>query len=373
MAQRLRVLEFYSGIGAMHHALKEAEVPADVLACFDINTSANSVYSYNFSKTKKARVEQRNIQNLTLEDYEKLNVDAYLMSPPCQPFTRQGLQRGSEDARSESFLYMINIIDQLQTKPNYIFVENVKGFEVSDTRETLVTCLSKHGYSFQEFLLSPLQFDVPNSRLRYYMLAKRAPLSFPVSVEQGVIDYIPLHSMTKRKDEIHAAANEQSKSTHCDAYGQASRTLAEFLEVLSEEEESKHLVPLGLLCEKGEVADIVKPTDGRTCCFTKGYGHFIKGTGSLLQLADDDTRTTFLDHRPDCGTHDNTNCPLRKLRIRYFTPREIARLHCFPDTMGFPPGMTSQQCYRLLGNSMNVHVVAELFKYLFADVLHKNT
>ena len=31
---------------------------------------------------------------------------------------------------------------------------------------------------FQEFLLTPLQFGIPNSRLRYYLIAKRSPLKF---------------------------------------------------------------------------------------------------------------------------------------------------------------------------------------------------
>jgi site-specific DNA-cytosine methylase len=34
---RLRVLEFFSGIGGMHFSLALSGVPADVLAAFDIN------------------------------------------------------------------------------------------------------------------------------------------------------------------------------------------------------------------------------------------------------------------------------------------------------------------------------------------------
>ena len=34
------------------------------------------------------------------------------MSPPCQPFTRQGKQSGALDNRSHSFLSLIEIIPQ---------------------------------------------------------------------------------------------------------------------------------------------------------------------------------------------------------------------------------------------------------------------
>lgn len=52
------------------------------------------------------------------------------MSPPCQPYTRIGLQQGSVDARAKSFLHLLNVLGEMEHKPRYILVENVKGFEV---------------------------------------------------------------------------------------------------------------------------------------------------------------------------------------------------------------------------------------------------
>jgi tRNA (cytosine38-C5)-methyltransferase len=51
-------------------------------------------------------------------------------------------------------------------------------------------------------------------------------------------------------------------------------------------------------------------------------------------------------------------------RLRYFTPREVARLHGFPDSFGFPEGTGERQKYQQLGNSLNVLVVARLLRYL---------
>ncbi|RKP15146.1 S-adenosyl-L-methionine-dependent methyltransferase [Piptocephalis cylindrospora] len=97
----LRVLEFYSGIGGMWGA-------------FDINTTANEVYRHNFPQSRL---------------HQKQAADMYLMSPPCQPYTRLGNQQGSLDPRAKSFIYLLDIIGQLNQPPRYILVENVKGFE----------------------------------------------------------------------------------------------------------------------------------------------------------------------------------------------------------------------------------------------------
>lgn len=46
--QRLRVLEFYSGIGGMHAALKLASPDSEVVCAFEISDVANRVYQHNY-------------------------------------------------------------------------------------------------------------------------------------------------------------------------------------------------------------------------------------------------------------------------------------------------------------------------------------
>ena len=59
---------------------------------------------------------------------------------------------------------------------------------------------------------------------------------------------------------------------------------------------------------------------------------------------------------------------LEPLRLRYFSPGELLRLFGFgagsrPFT--WPAGVTTKSKYRLIGNSVNVHVVADLIDYFF--------
>ena len=93
------------------------------------------------------------------------------------------------------------IISEMRSPPNYILMENVQGFETSHTRNEFTEMLQRVGYSYQEFLLSPNQFGVPNSRLRYYLLAKKKPLAFalrlakqPSSDAHVLIDFLALSS-----------------------------------------------------------------------------------------------------------------------------------------------------------------------------------
>lgn len=137
----------------------------------DINTVANEVYKHNFPNTDLLN---RNIQTVSVNEIEKLEVNTILMSPPCQPFTRNGNLLGEHDARTESFLYIISILQKMNGI-KYILMENVKGFECSSVRNLFIERLKECNFVYQEFLLCPSNFGIPNSRLRYYCLATKQP------------------------------------------------------------------------------------------------------------------------------------------------------------------------------------------------------
>ena len=47
--KQIRALEFYSGIGGMHYAMKRVlDDEVAVVGAFDINTTVNSIYRHNF-------------------------------------------------------------------------------------------------------------------------------------------------------------------------------------------------------------------------------------------------------------------------------------------------------------------------------------
>ncbi|KAL8499307.1 hypothetical protein ACS0TY_022328 [Phlomoides rotata] len=361
-----RVLEFYSGIGGLRYSLAKAGVDAVVVEAFDINDVANDVYEHNFGH----RPHQGNIQTLSAVNLDSYEADAWLLSPPCQPYTRQGLQKGSADARASSFLKILELIPQNSRPPVMLFVENVVGFEKSDTHEKMITMLQENHFDVQEFILSPLQFGVPYSRPRYFCLAKRRPLSFQNARFNNALTWAPGPILGYEESKV--TSEEAESHAYWNKLLETCRPIQDFLELgevvpessiseISKDTEVgnlsvakplyQYLVPSNLVERWGSAMDIVFPESKRCCCFTKSYFRYVKGTGSLLATIP--------------GKMKNEKSSLQEHCLRYFTPREVANLHSFPEDFQFPEHVSLRQRYALLGNSLSVGVVAPLLRYLF--------
>ncbi|GFR68792.1 tRNA (Cytosine-5-)-methyltransferase [Elysia marginata] len=374
--RRLRVLELYSGIGGMHWSLRESGVGYEIVMAVDINTTANKIYSHNFPNVNLVSF---GLEKLTLKKLESLDINTILMSPPCQPFTRVGKKGDCNDVRTQSFLHLLGLIKQMKKKPTYILVENVKGFDTSQTRDLLMECLTSCGYTYQEFLLTPLQFGIPNCRLRYYLVAKSCG-SFRFRTRSQVLTEMPrvcnlseaADECVDRKTSIPSVADGVSHSSspdpvishsspalstddegshshvsniNCnsqnnislacqkdshvsgpalkkakrnpeqvlvgteelDAYvkefrdagrimryceeeekfvTEGSKPLSKFMETLCEDDLDQYL-----LSDKElrffVVMDIVFPALKKSICFTKRYGHYVEGAGSVVQMCTD--------------------------------------------------------------------------------------
>ncbi|RAL44259.1 hypothetical protein DM860_015619 [Cuscuta australis] len=372
-----RALEFYSGIGGMRYSLIEAAVNAVVVEAFDINDVANDVYEHNF----RHRPHQGNIQTLSAADLDGHRADAWLLSPPCQPYTRQGLQKGSKDARAASFLKILELIPDVAMPPLFLFVENVVGFEKSDTHDKMMEILEKHEFVTQEFILSPLQFGIPYSRPRYYCLAKRKPLTFRSTKHDNQLLWNPGAFLWQ--DENTTFNDDDQSQEYWEELLQHCQPIENFLEWKSSANECKsklfcslaannsenadsddadngldsdfsneYVVPTSLVDRWGDAMDIVFPYSKRCCCFTKSYYRYVKGTGSLLATKQGNIKN---------------KASLKDLCLRYFTPREVANLHSFPADFKFPQHVSLRQRYALFGNSLSVGVVAPLLRYLFTE------
>jgi tRNA (cytosine38-C5)-methyltransferase len=162
-------------------------------------------------------------------------------------------------------------------------------------------------------------------------------------------------SATKRMKTFQEIENHNENQLHTDNPNGLYMYLED--EAKGEEYFRQFLVPESLVKKKGLLFDIVKKEDNRSCCFTKAYGRFVEGTGSVLQTASPDQVTKPIT--------DNES--VLQLKLRFFTPREVASLHGFPPEFSFPSDLTTRQMYQLLGNSLNVLVVAELIKYLLRN------
>uniref|UniRef100_A0A1I8HR47 tRNA (cytosine(38)-C(5))-methyltransferase n=2 Tax=Macrostomum lignano TaxID=282301 RepID=A0A1I8HR47_9PLAT len=428
-----RVAEFFSGIGGMHCALQllrqlvggEREFSYRIAGAFDVNNIANSVYERNFPGV---RVCTASLDSIGLARVRALAANLWLMSPPCQPFSRLGNRRGLDDARCRPLLRLLKVLASLpdDERPSRLLLENVQGFEASPAAERLLECLNKCGYEYRQLLLSPLQFSVPNSRLRFYLLAWR-----PGAPEPAAARLLPANCLIDRPP---SAATSQpllpscccpvcsgrlqpgqlTHDSHLRCYRPFARPLSDYLSPGADAEPELYLTSRQLE-QFFPVLDIRQPRSRATCCFTKGYGKRVEGTGSVLQtrrlafgkpshdrvkagacpprthgevshadsaaaaidascsslapddLSDDDINNgEFVDSAGGSGDAETMQAYAESLGLRYLSAAEVAGLMHFPPGYSFSTSLclSRRQAYQLLGNSVNVLVIAHLLSYL---------
>jgi tRNA (cytosine38-C5)-methyltransferase len=307
-----RVIEFFCGIGGLHYSFAYSMQKGLVVQAYDISEVTNQTYQHNFGFCPSTS----GIDCLTPEMIEPFRANVWLMSPPCQPFVRGGKHLDTDDGRSKGLLNLIAILPKLQLPPQYVFVENVVLFEQSKSRELLINTLDGLGYDLMEFLISSSQFGVPNDRQRYYLCARNPGLG---KVRRRYLDGpVTFHSTWPLFSE----------------HIQSNITLEKYLEDLSPQEEEIYLVPSNWLTTRhGFRFEIAYPTSTKTGAFTKSYAtRYVIGTGAYLA-----TRECS-----DWKFEDPES--LEGLRLRLFTPKEIARLHSFPvdETVNAFPGHTEK-------------------------------
>ena len=425
--RHLRAVEFYCGVGGLHYSLLRARPDAKVVAAFDINPNGNDVYEHNFG----VRPSQKNIYGLPVASFDRLDAGLWLLSPPCQPFTRQGHRKDKDDGRSQSFLRLLrDVVPELDKPPTHVLVENVVGFETSETRADAIAVFHRLGYDTREFMLTPRMFGVPYSRPRYFLLAKksaaaaggggwsdgdwgewlashscgpidghgcgpiRAPPPSRLSghrewVPRGASCVLPAEFEGDTKAEFDArhraigrvgdkeAGRPKPNPADNPLYGYPVALVGAFLDGSGNDEDGSRDVNEGSADVFREYAvaerdvkiglgavDVVCRTSYKCNCFTKSYGKYVKGTGSMVtdKLVDKDAWDGTV---ASGGAHEGAEGG--GVRLRYFTEGEIARMHSFPSDFSFPAGVTRQQRYALLGNSLSVACVAPLIDHLLND------
>lgn len=374
-------LEFFSGIGGLHYAFMRAAHPdARMLTAFDVDDAAGRTYRHNFPDT---RLSAADIASLKASDLEALAADAWLCSPPCQPHTRQGLQLGDSDRRSKALTHLVNLLDNGTEAmlPRALLLENVVGFESSSARGRLHAVLLRRGFSVREFWVSPCHVGVPNQRTRYFLLARRdCELAQPSDLLAPLLlDPATVAAACAREEPLVAPRGRVDASLQA-----TCAPLAQFLgAVAASTETSETAVSEHILERYGRGFDLVGRASRRSTAFTKNYTRYFKGTGSVVC----DGAGTAADGATGAGNDgsgaaelsanvpeqlpaegdDKTLEVLRPLRPRFFTPREIANVHGFPQSFAFPPSVGRKKQYELLGNSLSVDVVAALLRYLLDD------
>ena len=403
---KIRMLEFFSGIGGMRLSLekalsllnKDAHQTNRIYAlescrAYDISLHANNVYHYNFCSNADTNNKNTDsvctklVEQLKPKDIAPLHANLWTMSPPCQPFTTSGEGRGKQrldatDKRCNGLKGIAKLLDALEAhvKPKWILLENVKGFRDSAMCEIWCDCLRRNGYSYRSFVLSPVEFGIPNHRTRYYLLAERNSRRWSNDEgnsshdETAVLD----EEETRRTPAVHGIS---SLSAHEEISNRPIHNIGRFIEPTDDNNDidvHPYLVPKKVLLKAwSKGLGIVSKKDTTTHCFTAGYGRiYHRSTGSLLLIpgstADRDRNGAALEELP----LDRSEMTLYENQLRRFKPKELLRLFGFVNldeteddktrVFGIPSTVVSslEQRYKLIGNSISVNVVTELLREL---------
>ena len=226
-------------------------------------------------------------------------------------------------------------------------------------RDELIRVLNSLDFQCQELMLTPTQFGIPNSRLRYYLLAKRRPLSFCFEISHQLIKDVPCCA-TKQSNSEASCIHRQC--AQCSIPSSVMLSLRDFVEyTASSDHLHQYAVPVALY-KHFWTMDIVTPQATHSCCFTKRYGRHLEGAGSVLQMSSS-TKTVS----QQMGAEEFQSA-VDSYRLRFFTPREVANLLCLPQTFLLAEEkLSARQLYQVLGNSISIRVVSVLIHLLTTD------
>jgi DNA (cytosine-5)-methyltransferase 1 len=165
--KEIRFVDLFAGIGGLRLGFEQAAqdlgFKAKCMLSSEIDADARSTYINNFNHTPEGDV--RTI--VALPEH-----DVLLAGFPCQSFSYAGKKAGFGDTRGTLFFEIMRLIDT--QRPAAMIFENVRGLLKNDDDKTILTIqheVEKRGYSFDFFLLNSANFELPQNRLRLYMVA----------------------------------------------------------------------------------------------------------------------------------------------------------------------------------------------------------
>jgi tRNA (cytosine38-C5)-methyltransferase len=206
-------------------------------------------------------------------------VDLYHLFVCSQPHTstKAANQLDAADPRSAGLKHIINLLKDISCPPKWIFLENVKGFHGSDMQNRLQIVLKSRNYSWRQYLLSPVQFGIPNNRKRYYLLCEYGDRF--LEDRENIFTDFPSSLMSGYTTDVDEGPGETRTSGHINC-------LCEYVTELPVEEglqsSDLYLDQITLSKPWAKGLSVVSPFDKTTFCFTGSYGKvFHKSSGTI--------------------------------------------------------------------------------------------
>lgn len=337
----MNYLSLFSGIGAFESALKNLNIPFNLVGFSEIAPKPAKAYSMMHGYSEKL-----NLGDITKIDETKLSkVDFITYGFPCQDISQGGLQKGfehnGEKTRSGLFFDAARIIQH--TKPKVAIAENVKPLMQNKFKrefESVIQTLSDADYNNYCAILKASDYGVPQSRERVFIVSIRKDVDskifkFPKELElkKCMMDYLETNV-----DERYFLSDKM------------------FSYVLDLEEKQK-----GTKWEGRANNDFINPIIAHTLS-VRGIKGQRAGVSNII-CTSDPSPIKVIDYKEKLNGR-RTNTDLRNL-----TERECFRLMGFKDSEfdKIKNSFTSTDLYTMAGNSIVVDVAEELLCMLFGE------
>ncbi|UPK72462.1 DNA cytosine methyltransferase [Chitinophaga filiformis] len=182
---KLKAVDFFCCAGGVTQGFKQAGIK--VLGGIDIENIYKETYEKN---NKGSRFIHADVAQLSTKDLEQTlglsQFDDELIfvgCSPCQYYTNLQTDK-TKSSKSKMLLEEFQrFVDYF--KPGFIFIENVPGLEsnVGSPLQRFKKFLDKNGYRFVDAVVNAADYNVPQNRRRYVLLATR--LTNNITIPRG--------------------------------------------------------------------------------------------------------------------------------------------------------------------------------------------
>lgn len=205
----LKFIDLFAGTGGIRIAFQQAcealGIKHKCVFSSEIDKKAAASYELNFHENPLCDITQVD----SVPDF-----DFMLAGFPCQSFSYAGKRRGFADTRGTLFFDIERILKK--KRPKYLLLENVRGLTTHDkgrTFQTIKTSLEELGYSIDYLLLNSSNFDVPQNRVRIYIIGiLDQDIKITLNSDVGAAD---THKFKAAAQDIHPDLFLTEKPRHC--------------------------------------------------------------------------------------------------------------------------------------------------------------
>ena len=326
----------------------------------DIDSHKANAYRANFGAE---HFHEADIRLLSLSDLPSVKADLAWASFPCQDLSLAGARSGLEGERSGlffSFWKLMRALKRAKRAPKIIVLENVTGFLTSNSGkdfDAVVTTMARSGYAVAALVVDASVF-VPQSRKRVFLFGfeQRAD---PLFKSQPTLSEETPVALLKAVDDLSPAGAKNWKWLSARPDTMRNTALVDALDLACEwhsEQETQQLVASMSERQKNQLDAFLASNEHRTGAAFKRV-RIVNGQKKLRVEARFDDIAGCL-RTPAGGSSRQLIFDVRagRVRSRWMTPREAARLMGLPEDYVLPSGQTA--ALKLSGDGVCVPVVS---------------